>query len=80
MAFDIENPIGTGTDQELLDFTRAAIAQITLHGKAYTVRGRQLTREDLPALHKQHDWLEARIAAANSTGPAINYARRQRPA
>ena len=64
MAFAISNPIGTGTDQELLDFTRAAIAQITLHGQAYTTSGRSLTRADLPTLHKQLDMFEARVNAA----------------
>lgn len=82
MAFDLENAIGTGTDQELLDFTRAAIAQITMHGVSYTIRGRQLTRENLAALREQADWLESRIAAANGNlgGSAVNYMRRHRPA
>lgn len=78
MAFDIENPIGTGTDAELLEFTRAAIAQITLHGKAYTVRGKTLTRADLPDLRKQVEWLEARINA-DSGASKSNIASRQRP-
>lgn len=77
--FDISNPIGTGTDAELLEFTRAAIAQITLHGQAYTQRGKELTRADLEALHKQVEWLEGRInAAANTSGSAVNYAERRR--
>ena len=67
MAFDIANPIGTGTDAELLAFTRAAIAQVTLHGKAYTSEGFQLTRADLPDLRKQVEWLEGRI---NATTPS----------
>lgn len=67
MAFDLENPIGTGTDAELLEFTRAAIAQITLHGQAYTQRGRTLTRADLETLQKQVTWLETRINAATSS-------------
>ena len=79
MAFAISNPIGTGTDQELLDFTRAAIAQITLHGQAYTIDGRELTRADLRSLREQVTWLESRIniAAGNQ---ANNIARLQRPA
>lgn len=83
MTFNIVNPIGTGTDAELLEFTRAAIAQITLHGKAYTLGGRQVTREDLPALRQQMEWLERRIAAetSSSTGgnSKVNYAKRMRP-
>jgi hypothetical protein len=79
VAFDIENPIGTGTDEELLEFTRAAIAQITLHGVAYTVRGRQLTRASLQQLREQVQWLEARISAAEGGGSKTNSASRQRP-
>jgi len=79
MAFDISNPIGTGTDAELLEFTRAAIAQVTLHGQMYRERGRDLTRADLPALHAQAKWLEAKIAnASNSGGDKVNYAVRGR--
>lgn len=78
MAFQLANPIGTGSDQELLEFTRAAIAQITLHGQAYTIDGRELTRADLRSLREQLTWLECRIngAAGNS---ANNYARFRRP-
>jgi ABC-type protease/lipase transport system fused ATPase/permease subunit len=79
MAFAISNPIGTGTDQELLDFTRAAIAQITLHGQAYTIDGRELTRADLRSLREQVTWLESRINSA-AGNQANNIARLQRPA
>ena len=82
MAFNLANPIGTGTDAELLEFTRAAIAQITLHGKAYTQSGRQLTREDLKSLREQVEWLEGRINAESATtsgGGKSNYAVRKRP-
>jgi len=64
MAFQITNPIGTGTDQELVDFTRAAIAQITLHGQAYTTDGRTLTRASLDGLHRQLALFEARVDAS----------------
>lgn len=80
MAFDISNPIGTGTDTELLNFTRAAIAQITLHGQMYqTETGRMLTRANLGKLREQVDWLEKRIAAADGSS-AVNYPTRCRPA
>lgn len=80
MAFDLANPIGTGTDQELLDFTRAAIAQITLHGAAYTQRGKMLTRASLKDLREQADWLESKVnAAASTAGSRTNYAERHRP-
>lgn len=81
MAFALENPIGTGTDQELLDFTRAAIAQITLHGQAYTINGRQLTRANLKELRDQEQCYETRInAAAGQSRSKENYARFRRPA
>ena len=79
MAFDIANPIGTGTDQELLNFTRAAIAQITLHGSMYTTSGRTLTRADLGALHSQLAMFEARVNAASGNSGA-NLACLRRPA
>lgn len=75
MAFNISNPIGTGTDQELLEFTRAAIARITLQGVSYTNEGMALTFADLPALREQLQWLESRInAGSSSTGRKVNYA------
>lgn len=81
MAFDIANPIGTGTDAEIVTFTRAAIVQITMHGQAYSIDGRQLTRADLPSLHKQLQFFESRVNASNSTtGNKSNLARFQRPA
>ena len=82
MAFNLANPIGTGTDQEILDFTRAAIAQITLQGQAYTIDGRELTRADLPTLHQQLAMFETRIANASggSSADKSNLARFRRPA
>lgn len=65
MAFNLSNPIGTGTDSELLEFTRAAIAQITLHGQAYTNEGRQLTRADLASLREQLVFFESRVNQSN---------------
>lgn len=80
MAFNLSNPIGTGTDQELLEFTRAAIAQITLHGQAYTIDGRELTRADLKTLHDQERYYEARVnAAAGASMSKENLARFKRP-
>jgi hypothetical protein len=77
MAFDLANPIGTGTDQELLEFTRAAIAQITLHGQSYTIGNRTFTRADLPELREQVEWLEARIARSSGDNRQ-NYVTRRR--
>lgn len=78
MAFNIANPIGTGTDAELLEFTRAAIAQITLHGQHYTAEGVELTRADLKSLWDQVKTLESRINAA-AGGSSCNVARLRRP-
>lgn len=75
MAFNVANPVGTGTDQELLDFTRAAIAQITLHGQAYTIDGRELTRADLKSLREQLDYFEKRVSADNPNASRKNIAR-----
>jgi hypothetical protein len=61
MAFNLSNPIGTGTDAELLEFTRAAIAQVTLHGQAYGMDGRTLTRADLGSLREQLVFFESRV-------------------
>ena len=78
MAFDISNPIGTGTDQELLDFTRAAIAEVTLHGQSRSQSGRMVTMADLPQLWDQVKLLEARIDA-ETTGSAKNFVTKRRP-
>jgi hypothetical protein len=78
MAFNVNNLIGTGTDQEILDFTRAAIVRITTMGFMRTAQGRVLTEANLKDLREQVEWLEQRIAAA-SGGSSHNYARRRRP-
>ena len=70
---------GTGTDQELLDLARAAMAQIMATGQSYTEDGQALTRADLPELRRQVTWLEQRIAAAAASGPAENVVRMTRP-
>lgn len=81
MSFNVENPHGTGTDQELLDITRGMIAAITAYGHAYDHRGKKVERASLPQLQKQVEWLEARIdAETRVAGSAVNYLSRQRPA
>lgn len=80
MTFNISNPIGTGTDAELLELTRAKIAEITMHGQANTIRGKSLQNAELASLRNQVEWLEARIASAEGGGNTTNYARRNRPA
>lgn len=67
MAFTPSNPIGEGTDAEILVYVRAAIVKILTDGQAYTINGRSLTRADLPELRKQVDWLEARVDADAGT-------------
>ena len=80
MAFNLSNPIGTGTNQELLDFTRAAIAQVTLHGQAYDVDGQEVTRADLRHLHMQEDRYQALVnAESGSSKSKNNVASMQRP-
>lgn len=63
--------LGTGTDQELLDLCRAAIAQILLTGQSYTIEGRTFNRTDLNNLRELARELETRIDSASS-GIAIN--------
>lgn len=67
MAFTPSNPIGEGTDAEILVYVRAAIVQILTQGQAYAINGRSLTRADLPELRKQVEWLEARVDADAGT-------------
>ena len=78
MAFNLANPIGTGTDADLLVLTRAAIAQITVHGQSYAMGDRVLTRADLQSLWEQVRTLESRIGAATSRSRA-NVVSLQRP-
>lgn len=78
MAFNVANPIGTGTDAELLVLTRAAIAQITMHGQSYTIGDRTFNRADLAELWEQVRLLESRIGAA-SRRPRGNVVSLQRP-
>jgi len=70
---------GTGTDQELLDLTRAAIAKILATGQTYSVDGRSLTMASLPELRSYAQELESKIAAAaaaaSGSGPTRNLAR-----
>lgn len=78
MAFNLSNPVGTGTDQELLEFTRAAIAEVLLHGHTRWFNGKQVVKSDLPQLRDFQRELEARIAAVSGSGASSNIARRGR--
>lgn len=81
MAFAYTNDIGTGTDQELLDYCRAMIAKILNSGEAYTMDGRSMNRSNLESLWELENALQDRVNSANSTGShsKTNYAVRQRP-
>lgn len=74
MAFDIDNPVGTGTDQELLDLTRASIAKVTAFGETRGINGRTIGMADLPSLYEAMAILESRIAASTTSGSATNFA------
>ena len=80
MAFDLQNPIGTGSDAELLEFWRAHLASLPLMGQEREIRGRKVKlpgAEETLAIIEQ---LESRInAAASSTANKCNYVSRQRP-
>jgi hypothetical protein len=71
MAFNLSNPIGEGTDEEMLVFARAAIVNIMATGQAYGINGREMTRADLPELRETVTWLEERIAATANTSPIL---------
>lgn len=75
MAFNLANPIGTGTDAELLVLVRAAIARVLASGQAYSMDGRTLTMADLPALTAYASELEGKIAAADTSTIPQNLAR-----
>jgi hypothetical protein len=48
------------TTASIIAATLQAIETITLHGQSYSIDGRVLTRADLPALHRQLAFFEAR--------------------
>lgn len=79
MAFDVENPIGSGSDAELLVLVRAAIVSVTMHGQEYWIRGRKFMRADLAELRTLEASLQSRVAASAATsGSRDNFATRQR--
>ena len=74
MAFPFQAR-GTGTDQELLDLVREAIAVIVGGGaQEYEIRGRRYTRADLTTLYRMETDLQLRVARA-STGLTKNRVR-----
>ena len=77
MTFNVSNPIGEGSDEELLAFARAAIVSILATGQAYSTDGRQLTRANLGELREMVTWLEQRIAA-DAGASTVNLARLKR--
>ena len=77
MSFTVENPWGTGTNQEALEFWLGYLATLPVEGKERTIRGRTWIGPDEAEARKMVQFYEARVAA--ESGPAINYARRCRP-
>jgi hypothetical protein len=65
------------TDAELLALYREALAALS-QNKSYTIRGKSLTRTDLPQVREMIDWLERRVdaAAGNSAVVIGRHARR----
>lgn len=79
MAFDISNPIGEGTDAEMLVAFRQCMIAIAYHGQSYQIGKRMFTRADLAEVRETIDWLEGKVSAAAATsGSATNYATRGR--
>jgi hypothetical protein len=67
------------TDQELLALVREAIAKIAGFNQSYSIRGREYTRADLPALYKLEASLQARVSAASSGLAKSRYLLRRKP-
>lgn len=78
MAFNLDNPIGTGTDAELLVLFRACLARISVAGQSYQLNGRIYTAANLTEVKNMIDWLESKISTASTGGFAVNYATRGR--
>lgn len=81
MAFNtnLSDTLGTGTDQELLDSFRACLIRISVAGQSYQMKGGRIyTAANITEVRKTIDWLETRIAAADTGGFAVNYATRGR--
>lgn len=64
----------TYTDAELLALLREGVALIAATGQSYQIAGRMYTAAQLPSMRDTIDWLESRIAAAES-GMVTNYVR-----
>lgn len=79
MAFDISNPIGTGTYAELVVLFKACAARIAVHGQSYQIGKRMYTSADLEEVVDAITRFEA-LADAEETpsGIAVNYPTRRR--
>lgn len=64
----------TGTDAELLELVREAIATVCATGQSYVIRNREYTAADLDKLFKWETFLANRIERANS-GMSRNFVR-----
>lgn len=58
------------TDAELLALYREAVAALS-QNKAYTLRGKSLTRADLDECRRMIEWLEKRVDAASNTDRVV---------
>ena len=56
--------VTTGTDQDLLDLVRQAIATILATGQSYTIRNRTFTRADITELTNIETKLQLRVTRA----------------
>jgi hypothetical protein len=69
----------TGTDAEMLALWKACLASISVVGQSYKIRERMFTHADLAEVRATVDWLEAKVAAVDGRGAAVNYAKRMPP-
>lgn len=77
MAFQYANPIGEGTDAELLVYARSALARSIMSGKFVTVNGTQIMWSTVGELQTLIGWLESRIDA-DSNAPTETLVRFKR--
>lgn len=79
MAFNVNNPVGSGTPAEMLVLIEAAIVTVATMGQNYMIGGRTFTRADLGELRQIRRDLKLEIASTSaSAGSRDNFAVRRR--
>ena len=79
MAFTYANNAGTGTDQEILEYARGALARILATGQAHGFDGSNWTAADVDKVQAIIDIYQGRVDRAKTTRQPYNQARLVRP-